>query len=106
MTIPQRVAWVEMKLIQHGVKKVIPPTDVTQQLLTVSVREEIQSAVTAEALRNVQGWINQQVDSRLAQIRLPGGVQLKKSIEQFLHQNPLQNWKTAIDSITNRLVRI
>jgi DNA topoisomerase VI subunit B len=105
MISPRRVAWVERKLDFHSVGKVIPPDNVTRQTLADGLNLEIEHAVTKEALENAQGWIAEQIEKRLATIRLPTDAAIRKSIAKFLAKLPRENWRSAIEMLIGRLMK-
>jgi DNA topoisomerase VI subunit B len=105
MTSPQRVAWVERKLSEHNVKKVVPPDNITKQALADELLEEIEVAVKEEALKNVQDWIAREIKKRFEAIQLPSGAELKKSITEFLVKLPRDNWRTVIAILVARSYR-
>src|SRR5260221_8641380 len=97
MTSPQRVAWVERKFSEAGVKKVIPPEQIALDELSKKVREEIEAQVTSEALRDKRTWISQETAKRIRNIRLPRDI--VERISKYLKRHPTHPWMNAIEGL-------
>jgi DNA topoisomerase VI subunit B len=103
MTSPQRVAWVERKLSEHNIKKVIPPDYVAKETLVERLQQEIEDVVREEALQNAQSWIAEQIRERLTAIQLPTTVDLRNLIAELLGKHPRDNWMNVIRILVARI---
>ena len=102
MTSPQRVAWVERKFAEAGVKKVIPPNEVDLAELSAKVRDEIDAQVVAEALRDKRAWIDQENKKRFSAVRFP--ADLTQCIANYLKTHRSKRWTEAIDTLVHKIV--
>jgi hypothetical protein len=92
MTSDQLVAFVESKLTEHGVEKVIP-NDYT---LERQARRLIQQRLIAEEVAK----ITEAVAKRAAEAEFPGD--LRERVEKLLRTSPAQSWDAAVSDILNR----
>jgi hypothetical protein len=93
MTSPQLVAFVERKLTEHGVKKLIPDDEILKQ----HARRVIKERLTQAALSKIAEQIQQQTDTT----KLPRNF--RQRIERCLDQHPALPWDAAVALILNPL---
>jgi hypothetical protein len=101
MTSPQRVAWVERKFADAGVKKVIPPKEIALVNLSRKVRDQIVVQVEIEALRDKRAWIDQETKKRFKAVRLPND--LIERIGEYLKGHRSKRWTEAIDTLVEKI---
>jgi hypothetical protein len=90
MTMPQFIAWLDEKMVEHGVGKVIPPTDYVLDTIMDDtdeyLRNEIRERILAEA--DIDG----QVESALDQVVFPSADEIESRLPTYLNDNPLEHW--------------
>jgi hypothetical protein len=96
MTSPQLVEFVERKLTEHGVAKVVPEDDV----LEAHARRVLERAFTQKAIEELAEEIQQEA----ANIDLP--PDLADQIGQRLAEDPTLSWDQAASEIVKRLASL
>ena len=91
MSSPQLVSFVERKLTEHGVKKLVP----VDQVLEQQARRIIKERLTQEALSAVANDIQRQTDDT----ELP--EDFRKQVECVLQEHPELPWDAAVTLILN-----
>lgn len=90
MTMPQFIAWLDRKMEEHGVEKVIPPTDYVLDTIMDDtsdfLREAIRERVLAEA--DIEG----QVKAALDHVVFPSADEIDSMLPTYLNDNPLEHW--------------
>jgi hypothetical protein len=93
MTNPQLVAFVERKLKEHGVKKVVPEESVLQR--------EFRATVRAQRVQNRMEIVENEVNKEMEHFKPPKGL-LGKVVTE-LARRPQGSWKSAIFTLANRV---
>ena len=97
MTTPQLIAWLDGKMAEHGVGKVIPPTDViadeADQRLTAHVRRIVTDRVLREA------GIDEQVASLVATIEMPPPNDMADEVTAWVETNEDDAWSDGVAHI-------
>jgi len=89
MSSPQLVEFVEQKLVEHGVKKLVPDDKILEQ----QARRVIKERLTQEALSKVAEQIEQQtIDTEL-------GKDFRARVERLLKKHPELPWDAAVAQI-------
>lgn len=90
MTMPQFIAWLDGKMAEHGVEKVIPPADYVLDTIMDDtdefLRHEIRERILAEA--DIDG----QVEAALDQVVFPSPDEIECGLPIYLNDNPLDHW--------------
>lgn len=90
MTMPQFIAWLDRKMEEHGVEKVIPPTDYVLDTIMDDtsdfLREAIRERVLAEA--DIEG----QVEAAVAEVSFPSAQDIEETLPAYLGGNPAEHW--------------
>jgi hypothetical protein len=107
MTSPQLIAWLERKLIAHGVQKVVPHVD-----LLGSIWQDRERVAALEKFKNTNGDRVLELERQLAeakgqlevdfaaQYRTPRTPRdLRKQVGEYLRENPLEPWDKAIAAV-------
>ena len=95
MTSPQLVEFVEQKLVEHGVKKLVPEDEILEQ----QARRVIKERLTQEALSKVAEQIEQQSkDTEL-------GKDFRARVERVLEEHPELPWDAAVAQIVGDRAR-
>ena len=63
MPTPLFIAWLDRKMAQHGVLKLIPPTEVMAQELDERVEDKVRAAITERILREAAWTIRSSLPS-------------------------------------------
>ncbi len=88
MSAPQLIAWLEQKLAEHGVAKVIPPPDI--------MREQAQRVLAQRAAEKVLKTLPDYVLPDLA-------FDLEAEVRYSLQADPELSWDTAVSEIVTRI---
>lgn len=95
MTMPQFIAWLDGKMAEHGIEKVIPPTDYVEETLhddTVNtMRRKIETQILAEAN------VNEKVMAAMVDIVIPDAREIEDDLPEWLVDNPTDRWKGWVD---------
>jgi hypothetical protein len=106
MITPQFIAWLERKMAEHGVRKVIPPADVMEEHLESEVRRRLEQKITDDVLRDAR--IDEKVEQRYQACfpRLQARrATLPADVESSLQDNARQHWTNPIDTIAKAITR-
>jgi hypothetical protein len=93
-TSDQLIAWIESKLIKHGVKKVIP----SQETLAAAVRGFARDAIAERYLKILADDLAREVDAFD-----PGDV--AAVVAAMLAENPTMPWDEAVEQVVRRMVK-
>ena len=93
MTSPQFISFVERKLNQHCVKKIVPDMDELKDAYRLFTRSHMVKQIVKRELKKLDGD---------AAVKVPGDI--KSQVRQHLAQHPADRWDTAVRQIaaTNR----
>jgi hypothetical protein len=103
MTTPQFIAWLDGKMAEHGIGKLIPPDHILSRFLDWRLRDEVREAVTERILREAN--LERQVEEALAAIRRPKPNTLRAGVEKLFSRQPDAEWKAHILDVVRRIVR-
>jgi hypothetical protein len=111
MTSVQIIAWIERKLVAHGVEKLVPDVD-----LLGPIWQEGQRVRAYDAFKISDGEYVRAIEAQLeearaqlekdfdAQYKLPRTPEdLQEQVAEYLHLNPLVPWDTAIVALASQL---
>jgi DNA topoisomerase VI subunit B len=88
MTSDQLVAFVEQKLAEHGVKKVVPAKELLNQAYHLFKREQRIREIVERALAEDDGDVDTDVPD-----------DLRESVNEYLEENPTEPWDDAVRAI-------
>lgn len=88
MTSPQFISFVERKLNEHGVKKIVPDTDELEDAYRLFTRSHMAKQIVKRELKKLDGD---------AAVKAPGDF--KSQVRQHLAQHPADRWDTAVRQI-------
>ena len=102
MTTPVFLAWLDRKMAQHGVLKLIPPTEVMAQELDERVEDKVRAAITERILREAR--LDDQVAAAVAAIepKKPGGAELAKGVERLFKREQDRQWRDHVDAVASQ----
>jgi len=86
MTSPQLIAFVEEKLAEHGVAKLVPDEDTLQQ----HARRLIEQQLAAAAVEKLKAKLSK------AAAKTPLPPDLQQAVEQLLAEHPEKPWDAAL----------
>jgi len=92
MTSSQFIDFIEAKLVEHGVKKVVPDTAVIE----THARRLIEQRLAKEAIEIMRNFLQ----GKAAAIELPGD--LREQIEEELKRDPSLSWDAAEAAVIKR----
>ena len=94
MTMPQFLAWLERKLIEHGgASKVIPPREVAEQALFARIEAQLRERFTERIL--VEADLEGQIGRVMADLVSPS----TSGVAAWLGDHPVNHWRTFIDGL-------
>jgi hypothetical protein len=102
MTTPQFLNWLERKIAEHGVGKLIPPDDVIAVELEKRLEVETRKAITERILREAR--VDDQVRDALAKIDRPKIHHLKDAIRDLFAHELESQWRDVIEAVVDDLV--
>jgi hypothetical protein len=107
MTSPQLIAWLERKLIAHGVEKVVPDVELLAPIWQDRAREAaLESFKTANGdkvldlekqLADAKSQLEEDFAGQYKAPRTP--KDLREQVAEYLTANPLEPWDNAIKSL-------
>ena len=97
MTTPQFIAWLDGKMAQHGVGKLIPPDEVLETELKERIEKKARAAITERILREAK--LDDQVKATVAAIKTPRAATLVKDIKQLFKTKPERDWRSHIEAV-------
>jgi hypothetical protein len=97
MTTPQLIEWLDRKLAEHGVGKLIPPGDALTAELDNRIEGKLREIIAERILReaNFEG----QVAAAVAAIDTPNADELAQGIEQLFKREPERQWRDHIEAV-------
>jgi hypothetical protein len=101
MTTPEFIKWLDQKMAEHGVSKLIPPEDVIATELEQRLDAKVRGAITERVLR--QARFEQQVAKALAKIKRPSRAALTAGIKKLFARNPENEWRAHIERLAAKL---
>jgi hypothetical protein len=104
MTTPQFIAWLDAKMAEQGIGKLIPPDDVIEDELEERLEEKVRDIVKERILR--EAGYEDQVTDALDEIERPDAVALKAGIEASFVVNQENDWRMHIESIATSLTGV
>jgi hypothetical protein len=94
MTAPQFIAFLERKLAEQGIRKIVPDRDI----LTKHARDAIEQQLVHRLLQSNQLTLRRQAGA----VRLPSDLEAR--VRDHLTANPEQSWDEAVAMIAHDLV--
>jgi hypothetical protein len=88
MTSPQFISFVERKLNEHGVKKIVPDTDELEDAYRLFARGHAAKQLVNRELKKLDGD---------ASVQVPGDIE--NQVRQYLAQHPADRWDLAVRRI-------
>jgi hypothetical protein len=104
MTTPQFIAWLNAKMAEQGIGKLIPPDDVIEAELEERLEEKVRDVVKERILR--EAGYEDQVTEALDEIERPDAVALKAGIEASFVANQENEWRMHVESIATSLTGV
>ena len=104
MTTPEFIEWLDGKMADLGIGKLVPPDDVITTELEDRLDEKVRDIVKERILREA-GYENQ-VAKELAEIERPDAAELKTGIEGSFFDNPENEWRKHIEDIATDLTGV
>ena len=101
MTTPQFITWLDAKMAEHGVGKLIPPQAVVAAELENFVESKLRGAITARILR--EAGLDRQVEEALDRIAQPTGPTLTKGIAALFAEHQHRPWRDHIADVAAAL---
>jgi hypothetical protein len=101
MTTPQFIAWLDRKMAEHGIGKLIPP----EEVLAVDLEDRLEAKVRADVQERIlrEAGFERQVAKALAVIERPTNVALAEGIEELFARDPEREWRDHVESVANEL---
>ena len=91
MTSDQLVAFIEQKLTQHGVKKIVPDRDALDEAFALFARNRDIEKVIKRELKKLNG---------VASVKPPSN--LSTQVREYLQKHPKERWDRAVSAIARR----
>ena len=101
MTTPQFIAWLDRKMAEHGVGKLVPPEEVLAAELEERLKSKVPEAITERILR--EAGCEEQVTTALKAIKRPSGEKLAKGIKELFAREPEREWRNHIEAVASRI---
>lgn len=91
MTMPQFIAWLDQKMADHGVTKVLPPAehvhDDIRWRTSRLVREGIETRILNDA------GIDDLLDDAMSEIEFPDQDEITTGLLTYLNEHPVESWR-------------
>jgi hypothetical protein len=101
MTTPEFIAWLDRKMAEHGVGKLIPPDDVIAAELERRLEAKVRATVAERILR--EAGFEDQVAVALTAIKRPKAGQLRLGIKRLFERNPEHEWRDQVETVADDL---
>lgn len=103
MTSPQFLAWLENKMEEHGVPKVIPNNAVMKEALESNVSKLLEAQIAQDILQ--QAGYEERVQAEFNKLKpYIEKTSLKKTVQADLEENQEHHWTKSIKTIAEKLV--
>lgn len=86
---------IDDKMAEHGVEKVIPPTDYVLDDLETDVKSTIRAEITSDVL--AKAGIDNLVRNAVAEVDFPDHSEIEEELPEWLDNNPTDRWKGWVD---------
>jgi hypothetical protein len=104
MTTPQFIDWLDQKMAEQAVGKLIPPDDVLAVQLEERLEAKVRGTVRERILR--EAGFEEQVADALDAIERPSSADLKTDIEQQFEDNPESEWRDHVEMTADELSKL
>ena len=104
MTTPEFIEWLDVKMTEQGIGKLIPPDDVIEDELEERLEARVRAREMEQILREA-GYENQ-VANALSEIERPDAVALKAGIEASFVANQENEWRMHVEFIATSLTGV
>lgn len=101
MTTPQFLSWLDAKMDEHGVGKVVPPASVITAEAEARLETELRKRITKRVLREAN--IDAQVAEARTAITLPREQLAPDAINRWLDENPDESWRDRVDELVDEV---
>ena len=95
MTTPDLIAWLDRKMVEHGVGKLIPPDEVVVAELESRLIAKVRASITERILR--EAGLEDQIAAALDMIKRPSGKTLIKGIRASFKEKSDREWRYHIE---------
>ncbi|MNY85839.1 DNA topoisomerase VI subunit A [compost metagenome] len=105
MTTPQFISWLEGKMEEYGVGKIIPDEETLEEQLRIEVKKNIEANIRQQILESA-GYsqiVKQELLKKEQEIQNVASM-LQKEVEDDLLDENNQLWTKSVSNIANRLV--
>jgi hypothetical protein len=102
MTTPEFIEWLDGKMAEHDVGKLVPPNKVIAADLDNCLEAKVRSAVTERILREAR--LDDQVRTALAAIERPTAAVLTKGITKMFKRAPEREWRDHVETVAIKLL--
>lgn len=103
MTMPQFLAWIEGKIVEHGgAKKVIPPADVVASEIATKIEKWLRQEISDRILREAN--IDALVERAKREISIPDEKTTGEKIGGWLDENQDEHWRSYLDELVDGAV--
>ncbi|CAI8949260.1 HATPase_c domain-containing protein [Brevibacillus sp. IT-7CA2] len=106
MTTPEFIEWLEDKMEEHGVGKVIPTEDVLARTFEESAEKAIRSRVMNDILE--QNLYEKQVEVEMMKARNQielGKLGIRDKVSTKLANNPLRRWDAPVNEMASEIIK-
>lgn len=106
MTTPEFIEWLENKMEQHGVGKIIPSHDILEKTLEKNTEAAMRQKLLAKIMDESHFEDRVKFELRNARFEIDRAKKrLRDEVEDELLSNPIQRWDRPIESIAQELVK-
>jgi hypothetical protein len=102
MTTPEFIAWLDRKMTDYGLGKLIPPHEVLTADLDERVEDKVRDEVRERILR--EAGYEDQVAATIAAIEKPSGAALAEAVQRLFCEEPECKWRDAVEEEARRAV--
>ena len=90
MTMPQFIAWLDGKMEEHGVCKVVPPVDVVREQIRSDAEFNLRQAIQLQLLHDA--GFEDKVANAVDLLVLPDDNEIETELPEYLDDNPIDHW--------------
>ena len=100
MTTRQILDWLDAKMAEHGVGKVVPPQEVIAEEAAARLEAELRKRITERVLREAD--LDALVAKAMTEITVPEKLLTRNAVEAWLDNSEEDGWRDCVEEAVQR----
>ena len=100
MTTAQILDWLDAKMEEHGVGKVVPPQEVITEEARKQLEAKLRARITERVLREAD--LDAQLAKAMTEITVPKKLLTPKAVEAWLEDSKVDGWRDCVEEAVQR----